>query len=76
VKGETERLVRELGWPERADAALVSMKSFVASLVDIARQPRDSSERGIARRVLAGLRASRRSVPNEKYQEWMKDIQP
>jgi hypothetical protein len=52
------------------------MKSFVASLVDIARQPRDSSERRIARRVLAGLRASRRSVPNEKYQEWMKDIQP
>ena len=38
VKSEVERLVRQLGWPESADAALVSLKSFVASLLDIARQ--------------------------------------
>jgi hypothetical protein len=76
VKGEAERLVRELGWPERADAAFVTMKSFVASLVDIARGPKDSSERRIARRVIAGLRASRRGVPNQAYQDWIRDIQP
>jgi hypothetical protein len=76
VQGEADSLLRQLGWPERADAALVSLKSFVASLLDIARQKVDSPERRIARRVLAGLRASRRGVPNEKFQEWMKDIQP
>jgi poly(3-hydroxybutyrate) depolymerase len=76
VQREADSLVRQLGWPERADAALISLKSFVASLLDTARQEADSSERRIARRVLAGLRASRRSVPNEKFQELMRDIQP
>jgi hypothetical protein len=75
VRNESDSLVRQLGWPERADAALVSMKSFVASLLDVARQNADSSERRIARRVLAGLRASRNGIPNQKFQEWMKDIQ-
>ena len=76
VKNEADWLVRQLGWPESADAALVSMKSFVASLLVVARQEADSSERRIARRVVAGLRASRSGVPNQKFQEWMKDIQP
>ncbi len=71
VRSEADSLVRQLGWPERADAALVSLKSFVASLLDVARQDADSSERRIARRVLAGLRASRGSVGNQKFQEWM-----
>ena len=68
VKNEVDSLIRVLNWPERADAALVSLKSFVASLRDIARQPTDSSERRIARRVLAGLRASRAGVRNENFQ--------
>jgi hypothetical protein len=72
---EAEALMRQLGWPERADAALVSVKSFVTSLLKIARQERDSSERRIARRVLADLRAARRGVLNQNYQEWMADIQ-
>ena len=72
VKNEVDWLVRQLGWPERADAALVSLKSFVASLMDVARQEADSSERRIARRVVAGLGASRSGVPNQKFQEWMK----
>jgi dienelactone hydrolase len=76
VKNEVEGLVRQLGWPESADAALITLKSFVASLLDVARQESDSSERRIARRVLAGLRASRSGVPNQKFQAWMRDIQP
>jgi dienelactone hydrolase len=76
LKNEVESLVRQLGWPERADAALVDLKSFVASLLDVARQEADSSERRIARRVLAGLRASRSSVRNQKFQEWITGIQP
>ena len=75
VKSEADSLVRQLGWPERADAALVSLKSFVASLLDIARQEADSSERRIARRVLAGLRASRGGIANQKFQEWIAGIQ-
>ena len=74
VKSEVDRLVRQLGWAESADAALVSLKSFVASLLDVARQPEDSSERRIARRVLAGLRASRSGVPNHEFQEWIVDV--
>ena len=76
VQSEADLLVRELGWPERADTALVNLKSFVASLLDVARQDADSSERRMARRVLAGLRGSRQGVPNQEFQEWMKDIQP
>jgi hypothetical protein len=75
VRSEGDALVRQLGWPESADAALVNLKSFVASLLDIARQDADSSERRIARRVLAGLRASRGGVGNQKFQEWMRGIQ-
>jgi hypothetical protein len=75
VKNEVESLLRQLGWPEAADAALVNLKSFVASLLDVARQAADSSDRRIARRVLASLRASRSSVANQKFQEWMRDIQ-
>lgn len=74
VKSEVDRLVRQLGWAESADAALVSLKSFVTSLLDVARQPEDSSERRIARRVLAGLRASRSGVPNHNFQEWIADV--
>ena len=75
VKNEVDSLVRQLSWPERADAALVSLKSFVASLLDIARQPTDSSERRIARRVLAGLRASRGGVRNQNFQAWIAEVQ-
>ena len=75
VKSEVDSLVRQLSWPERADAALVSLKSFVASLLDIARQPTDSSERRIARRVLAGLRASRGGVRNQNFQAWIAEVQ-
>jgi hypothetical protein len=75
LKSEVDRLERALGWPERADAALISLKSSVASLLDIARKEAASSERRIARRVLAGLRASRSGVPNQKFQEWIKDVQ-
>ena len=73
VTSTADQLVRQLGWPEAADAALVIMKSFVASLLDIASQAGDSSDRRIARRVLAGLRASRRGVANQKFQEWIQD---
>jgi hypothetical protein len=38
VKNEADWLVKQVGWPERADAALVSLKAFVASLLDIALQ--------------------------------------
>jgi acetyl esterase/lipase len=75
VQGEADSLMRQLAWPEQADLALVTLKSFVASLLDIARQDKDSSDRRIARRVLAGLRASRRNVANEEFQELMTDIQ-
>jgi hypothetical protein len=74
LKSEADSLVRQVGWPERADVALVSLKSLVASLLDIARQEADSSERRIARRMLADLRASRRGVPNQQYQEWIQNI--
>lgn len=75
VKTEVEWLVRQLGWAERADTALSSLQSFVTSLLNLARQEADSSERRIARRVLAGLHASRRGVPHPKFQEWMRDIE-
>jgi hypothetical protein len=75
VKNQMEALVRQLTWPERGDAVLVDIKSFGSSLLDIARQDGDSSERRIARRVLAGLRASRRTVRNKKYQDWIQNIQ-
>jgi hypothetical protein len=75
VKNQMEALVRQLSWPERADAALVDIKSFGSSLLDVARQDADSSERRIARRVLAGLRASRRTVRNQPYQEWIQGLQ-
>jgi dienelactone hydrolase len=75
VQNEVDTLTRQLRWPERAVPALVSLKSFVASLLDIARQQVDSSDRRIARRVLSGLRASRRGVPNAAYQEWIGNIE-
>ena len=75
VKNQMEALVRQLNWPERAAATLVDIKSFGSSLLDIARQDGDSSERRIARRVLAGLRASRRTVRNQPYQEWIQGLQ-
>jgi hypothetical protein len=75
VQSEVDRLVRQLSWPERADSALVSLKSFVGSLLEVARQPADSSERRIARRVLAGLRASRGGVRNENFQAWIAGVQ-
>ncbi len=75
VRTEVEWLVRQLGWAERADTALSSLQSFVGSLLEVANQDTDSSERRIARRVLAGLHASRRGVPNPKFQEWMREIE-
>ena len=75
LQREAESLMRQLSWPERADAALVGVKLFVGSLLEIARRQADSSERRIARRVLADLRAARRGVPNQQYQDWMADIQ-
>jgi hypothetical protein len=74
VQKEADALVRQLGWPERAPAALATLTSFVNSLLEVARDDADSPDRRIARRVLAGLRASRRSVPHRKYQEWMAEI--
>jgi poly(3-hydroxybutyrate) depolymerase len=74
VQKEADALVRQLGWPERAPAALATLTSFVNSLLEVARHDADSPDRRIARRVLAGLRASRRSVPHRKYQEWMAEI--
>jgi hypothetical protein len=76
VKAELDLLLRQLGWPERADEALVRVKSYVGALLDVARQDADSSERRIARRAVAGLRASSRGLPNQKFQEWMRDIHP
>jgi hypothetical protein len=75
VKNQMEALARQLTWPERRDAALVDIKSFGSSLLDVARQDSDSSERRIARRVLAGLRAARRTVRNQAYQEWIQGLQ-
>ena len=75
LQNEVDSLVRQLSWPERAPTALAGLNSIVASLLDVARRESDSSERRVARRVLAGLRASRRSVPNQKYQEWMQGIE-
>jgi poly(3-hydroxybutyrate) depolymerase len=75
VSNEIDLLLRELAWPERADSALVSLTSFVTSLLEVARQDADSLDRRIARRVLGGLRASRRSVPNQQFQEFMQGIQ-
>jgi hypothetical protein len=75
VTREVEVLVRHLRWPEQADAALASLESFAASLLEVARQDADSSERRIARRVLAGLRASTRGIRHPKFQAWMNDIQ-
>ncbi len=75
VQNEVDSLVRQLNWPEAADAALASLQPIVTSLLDVARQDADSPDRRIARRVLAGLRASRRSVANRKYQEWMQGVE-
>jgi len=75
VKNEVDRMVRQLGWPESADAASTNLKSFVTSLLDVARQGADSSERRIARRVVAGLRASRASLPNREFRDWLQGVQ-
>ncbi len=75
VKREVEVLVRQLRWPEQADAAFASLTSFAASLLDVARQGTDSSERRIARRVLGGLRASTPGVRYQKFQEWVKELE-
>jgi len=75
LQNEVDLLMRELGWPERAPAAFVSLKTFVSSLLDVARQQTDSADRRIARRVLAGLRASRLSVPHDDFQDWMRQLQ-
>ena len=75
VKREVEVLVRQLRWPEQADAAFPRLTSFAASLLDVARQDGDSSERRIARRVLGGLRASAPGVRYQKFQEWVKDLE-
>jgi hypothetical protein len=74
LKNEVEGLVRQLGWPERADTAFTSLESFVTSLLDVARQDADSPDRRIARRVVAGLRASRVGVPNKQFQAWIQQI--
>ena len=74
MQNEVDLLVRQLNWPERADEALASLQPVVTSLLEVARQDADSPDRRIARRVLAGLRASWRSVANRKYQEWMQEI--
>jgi len=75
VQEQLDLLVHELGWPERADTAVVRLKTFVGSLLDIARQPNDSSDRRVARRTLAGLRAERRGVTNQDVQQWIDSIQ-
>ena len=66
-------------WNVGLDAAAAMTEDIKRRFpIDLKRimQEADSSERRIARRMLADLRASRRGVPNQKYQEWIQDIHP
>ncbi len=76
IASEVNRLLRQLGWPERERAAFVSLKALVTALMDAAQAPEDSAERLIARRAVAGLRASARGIPHADFREFMQQTQP
>jgi hypothetical protein len=71
ITDELNRLLRQLGWPERQREAFQTIKAHVATLLEAARVPEDSAERRMARRALAGLRASSRGVPHAEFRELM-----
>ena len=75
VQNQVDLLLRQLGWPERAESTRIELKSFVGSLIAVARQDDDPSDRRVARRALAGLRASRSGVSDPQLREWLRDIQ-
>jgi dienelactone hydrolase len=75
IANELNRLLRQLGWPEREGAAFVTLKAHVTSLLKAARTADDSAERRMARRALAGLRASSRGIPHADFREFMQQAE-
>lgn len=71
ITDELNRLLRQLGWPERQQQAFLTLKTSVATLLEAARATNDSSDRRIARRALAGLRASSRAMPHADFRALM-----
>jgi dienelactone hydrolase len=75
IANELNRLLRQLGWPEREGVAFVTLKAHVTSLLKAARAADDSAERRMARRALAGLRASSRGIPHADFREFMQQAE-
>jgi hypothetical protein len=51
--------------------AFLALKAQVTTLLEAARAAEDSADRRIARRALAGLRASSRGMPHADFRELM-----
>ncbi|MGE3509020.1 MAG: hypothetical protein AB7N65_09080, partial [Vicinamibacterales bacterium] len=71
ISSAIERLVRQLGWPERQHEAFQALKRNVATLQEAADALDDTIIRRIARRALAGLRASAQGIPHPEFRALM-----
>lgn len=76
VTAQTQRLMRQLGWPEREQDAFESVKAHVAALQRAAAAVEDSADRRTARRALAGMRATARDIPHSGFKALMQQIDP
>ena len=72
TSNDLNRLMRQLGWPERQRVAFEEMKGRVETLSQAANAPADSPDRRRARRALANLRAASRDIPNEDFKTLMR----
>jgi hypothetical protein len=75
IANELNRLLRQLAWPEREREAFLALKGHVTSLLKAARATDDSAERRMARRALAGLRASSRGIPHDDFRKLMQQAE-
>lgn len=74
VTAEGNKLLRQLGWPEREAVAFQAMRAHVTGLQQVAGAAEDSPDRRIARRALAGLRAAARGVPHAGFKVLMQNL--
>lgn len=71
VSNDLGRLTRQLSWPERQAVAFQVLTARVETLAQSARATEDSTNRRLARRALAGLRASARDIPHPEFRTLM-----
>jgi pimeloyl-ACP methyl ester carboxylesterase len=75
VSETMNRLLRQLSWPERERQAFATLQAHVNTLVEASWADEDSTDRRIARRTLAGLRASARGIPHDDLRDLMRQVE-